>query len=103
MTASKPVATTQVVAAAKDIPLGAVLTSADLTSMTVGGTPPKGAILKPEDAIGRGVITEIFQGEPILDSHLAGLAPAADWRPRFRRACERARCEWMRWWACRDS
>jgi pilus assembly protein CpaB len=84
------VATTKVVAAAKDIPLGAVLTSADLSSMTVGGTPPKGAILKPEDAVGRGVITEIFQGEPILDSHLSslgsggGLAPTI---PQGMRAC----------------
>jgi pilus assembly protein CpaB len=90
ISASKPVATTKVVAAAKDIPLGAVLTSADLSSMTVGGTPPKGAILKPEDAVGRGVITEIFQGEPILDSHLAGLGSGgglAPTIPQGMRAC----------------
>jgi len=90
MTASKPVSTTQVVAAAKDIPLGAVLTTGDLTTMTLGGAPPKGAILKPEDAIGRGVITQIAQGEPILDSQLAslgsggGLAPTI---PPGMRAC----------------
>ena len=90
MTASKPVATTRVVAAAKDIPLGAVLTTADLTTMTVAGAPPKGAILKPEDAIGRGVITEISQGEPILDSHLAGLGSGgglAPTIPQGMRAC----------------
>ncbi len=90
MTASKPVATTRVVAAAKDIPLGAVLTTADLTTMTVAGAPPKGAILKPEDAIGRGVITEISQGEPILESHLAGLGSGgglAPTIPQGMRAC----------------
>ena len=90
MTASKPVSTTRVVAAAKDIPLGAVLTTADLTTMTVGGTPPKGALLKPEDAIGRGVITQIVQGEPILDSQLAGLGSGgglAPTIPQGMRAC----------------
>ncbi|MGB6745560.1 MAG: Flp pilus assembly protein CpaB [Terracidiphilus sp.] len=69
--ASKPVSTTRVVAAASDIKLGTVLTASDLTTAQLGGTPPKGAILKPEDAIGRGVISNIYQGEPILDSRLA--------------------------------
>jgi pilus assembly protein CpaB len=90
MNASKPVATTRVVAAAKDIPLGAVLTTADLTTMTLAGTPPKGAILKQEDAIGRGVITQISQGEPILDSQLAGLGSGgglAPTIPQGMRAC----------------
>jgi pilus assembly protein CpaB len=87
---SKPVSTTRVVAAAKDIPLGAVLTTADLTTMTLGGTPPKGAILKQEDAVGRGVITQISQGEPILDSQLAGLGSGgglAPTIPQGMRAC----------------
>jgi pilus assembly protein CpaB len=87
---SKPVETTRVVAAAKDIPLGAVLTSADLTTMSIAGTLPKGVLMKPEDAIGRGAITQIYQGEPILESHLAilgsggGLAPTI---PSGMRAC----------------
>jgi pilus assembly protein CpaB len=90
VTAAKPVATTRVVAAAKDIPLGAVLTTADLTTLTMAGAPPKGAILKPEDAIGRGVVTEIYQGEAILDSHLAGLGSGgglAPTIPQGMRAC----------------
>ncbi len=68
---SKPVATTKVVAAATDIKLGTVLTSSDLTTTEIAGTVPKGAILKPDEAIGRGVIADIYQGEPILDSRLA--------------------------------
>lgn len=90
LTAAKPVATTNVVAAAKNIPLGAVLTTADLTTMTIAGTPPKGAITKPEDAIGRGVVADIYQGEPILASRLSGpgagggLAPTI---PQGMRAC----------------
>jgi pilus assembly protein CpaB len=70
--ASKPAASTKIVAAAKDIPLGSVLTADDLTSMNVSGAAPKGAILRNEDAVGRGVVSQIYQGEPILESHLAG-------------------------------
>jgi len=71
LVASKPIPTTKVVAAAADIKLGTVLTASDLTTTQIAGTPPKGAILKPEDAIGRGVISNIYQGEPIVDSRLA--------------------------------
>jgi len=88
--AAKPVETTKVVAAAKDIPLGAVLTKEDLTTITVAGGPPKGAILKPDDAIGRGVISEIYQGEPILESRLAGLGSGGGLAPTIpdgMRAC----------------
>jgi pilus assembly protein CpaB len=68
--ASQP-STTKVVAAAADIPLGTVLTNANLTTVDIAGTMPKGAILKPENAIGRGVVSNIYQGEPILESRLA--------------------------------
>lgn len=71
LVASKPVATTRVVAAATDIKLGTVLTAADLTTTQIAGETPKGAILKPEQAIGRGAISNIYQGEPILESRLA--------------------------------
>jgi pilus assembly protein CpaB len=69
--ASKPVATTRVVAAATDIKLGTVLAASDLTTTEIAGTPPKGALLKPENAVGRGVISAIYQGEPIVESRLA--------------------------------
>jgi pilus assembly protein CpaB len=63
--------TTKVVAAAADIPLGTVLTAANLTTVDIAGSMPKGALLKPESAIGRGVVANIYQGEPILESRLA--------------------------------
>ena len=64
-------ATTRVVSAAADIPLGSVLAASNLSTTEIAGPLPKGAILKREDAIGRGVIADIAQGEPILDSRLA--------------------------------
>jgi pilus assembly protein CpaB len=63
--------TKRIVAAASDIKLGTVLTASNLTTMEVTGTPPAGALLKPESAIGRGVVSDLYQGEPIIESRLA--------------------------------
>lgn len=62
---------TRVVAAAANVPLGSILQSKDLSSMEIAGPLPKGVILKPQDAVGRGVISALYAGEPILDSRLA--------------------------------
>ena len=71
MSAAKPVVTTKVVAAATDIQLGAVLAAKDLTTTEIQGPLPKGVFLKPEELVGRGVISPLYQGEPILESRLA--------------------------------
>jgi pilus assembly protein CpaB len=63
--------TTHVVAAATDIKLGSVLRDGDLTTIEITGTLPKGAILRKEDVIGRGVLSNLYLGEPILESRLA--------------------------------
>src|ERR1700689_1845796 len=62
---------TRVVAAARDIKLGSVLSNADLTTIDIAGSLPQGAILKPSDALGRGVLSNLYLGEPILNSRLA--------------------------------
>jgi pilus assembly protein CpaB len=69
--AVKPVPAIRVVTAASDIKLGAVLAASDLSSTEITGPLPKGAILNSHDAIGRGVISDLYQGEPILESLLA--------------------------------
>jgi pilus assembly protein CpaB len=81
MAASKPVATASVISAARDIPLGTVLQASDLSTMTIAGSAPKGAILKPEQAIGRGVVSQIYQGQPIVDGQLAGLGSGGGLAP----------------------
>ena len=68
---ARQAATTRVVSAAADIKLGTILTASNLTTTEIAGALPKGAILKPENAIGRGVVADISQGEPILESRLA--------------------------------
>jgi pilus assembly protein CpaB len=62
--------TTRVVAAAGDIKLGTVIAATNLTTIDLGSAP-KGAITDPKVAIGRGVISDLYQGEPILESRLA--------------------------------
>jgi pilus assembly protein CpaB len=62
---------TRVVVAATDIKLGTVLRDIDLSTTEISGPLPKGAIVKRQDAIGRGVISDIYQDEPVLESRLA--------------------------------
>lgn len=68
---AKKSTTIRIVAAAGDIKLGTILTAANLTTVEVAGPLPKGAILKPADAIGRGVISDLYQGEPVIEERLA--------------------------------
>jgi pilus assembly protein CpaB len=69
--ASKPEPSTRVVAAAREIKIGTVLSAPDLTTIQIMGTAPKTAILDAKNAIGRGVTSTIYAGEPILDDRLA--------------------------------
>ncbi len=69
--ANHKASSTRIVAASGDIKLGTVLSSSNLTTIEIAGTLPKGAILKPESVIGRGVMADLYQGEPILESRLA--------------------------------
>jgi pilus assembly protein CpaB len=82
--------TTRVIAASADVKLGTILTAQNITTTEIAGAVPKGALLKPEDAIGRGVISDLYQGEPILDNRLApkgsGGGLAANIKPGMR-AC----------------
>jgi pilus assembly protein CpaB len=90
LAANKPVTTTKILGAATDLKLGTVIAANNLTTIDIAGSAPKGAIIDPKDAIGRGVISEVYEGEPLLDSRLApkgsggGLAATI---PEGMRAC----------------
>jgi pilus assembly protein CpaB len=73
VTANKPVASTRIVAAAEDIKIGSVLTANKLTTIQIQGTAPKGSFAEKDlnSLVNRGVIANLYQGEPILDSRLA--------------------------------
>ncbi len=92
MSTQQQAPTTSIVAAATDLKLGTVLSQADLGVIKIAGSLPKGAVPEQQrlSLVGRGVVSEIAQGEPILDSNLAaagsggGLAATI---PEGMRAC----------------
>jgi pilus assembly protein CpaB len=57
--------------AARSLGRGDLIKEADIKVADWGGTVPQGAIMKAEDAIGRGVIEPIYVGEPIVESRIA--------------------------------
>jgi len=71
MSAQEQSASTQVVAATRDIDVGALLSPTDVSLVNWTGTPPPGAILKVEDAVGRATLDPVFDKEPLFDARLA--------------------------------
>ncbi len=69
--APKPVATTEITVAARNLEFGTLIRDADLTTAAWPGSVPQLAVTKKEDVVGRGVISAIYQGEPILETRLA--------------------------------
>ena len=71
MQANARPSTTPVVIAARDLEIGTLMKDGDFKLGGVAGVPPKGAVLKTDGLIGRGVVSMIYQGEPLLESRLA--------------------------------
>ena len=79
----------KLILAAKDLAPGTLIRDADLRLGDWTGSLPEGAIQKKEDIVGRGVISPIFGGEPMVESRLApkgGGAGLAALIPRGMRA-----------------
>jgi pilus assembly protein CpaB len=60
-----------IVVAFRDLEIGTLIRDADLTTAEWVGTPPKGALVSKDAVLGRGVVSQIYQGEPILETRLA--------------------------------
>jgi pilus assembly protein CpaB len=82
--------TNPIIVAAHNLEVGAIIREADLTTGAWLGALPKGAIVSKDAAVGRGVVSAVYQGEPVWDSRLAPLGAggglAATIRPGMR-AC----------------
>ena len=62
----------QVAVAARDLPLGAILSAADVHMIDwLGAAVPPGYLRSPQDAVGRGLITSVKANEMLLDTRLA--------------------------------
>ncbi len=67
----------QLVVAARDLPNGTLIKDLDVKLVDWSGTMPPQAVLKVEDAVGRGVIANIYNGEPLLETRLAAKGAGA--------------------------
>ncbi len=72
-----PVVTGKLVVASHDLQVGALLHDADVTEISWAGAVPGRALRTRQDALGRGVITPIYSGEPILEKRLAAKGAGA--------------------------
>jgi len=75
--ANQTAATNRVLVATHNLENGALIKEADVKMTDWGGPVPMGAILKAEDALGRGVVSQIYENEPILDTRLAAKGAGA--------------------------
>jgi pilus assembly protein CpaB len=65
------VPTSHVLVATRTLEVGDLITSADVKLGDLAGPPLAGALAKPEDAVNRGVVERIYEGEPIVEGRLA--------------------------------
>jgi pilus assembly protein CpaB len=72
-----PVATNVLVVASHDLQVGVLIHDSDLQEMPWSAPIPEQAIKTVPDAAGRGVIANIYRGEPILSGRLASRGAGA--------------------------
>jgi pilus assembly protein CpaB len=70
-------ATSQVLVASRNLPVGTLISDGDLRTAEWSGSLPANSLLKKEDALGRGVVASIYEGEPLLDARLAAKGAGA--------------------------
>ncbi len=63
--------------AARNLGSGELIKDADVKIADWNGPAPPGALLKPEDAVGRGVVESIYQGEAIVEARIAARGAGA--------------------------
>jgi pilus assembly protein CpaB len=73
----QPVATNLLVVASHDLQVGVLIHDSDLEAVPWSGPIPEQAIKTLPDAAGRGVIANIYRGEPILSGRLASRGAGA--------------------------
>ncbi len=67
----KPQQTVQLVVAARDLVVGTLIHSGDTKMAAWAGSLPAGSALKRDGFLNRGVISSIYEGEPLTENRLA--------------------------------
>jgi pilus assembly protein CpaB len=71
MIANGTPASNRIVVAARNLPIGAIVRDTDLSSANWSGALPKGFAISGKELIGRGVMSPIYEGEPVTENRLA--------------------------------
>ncbi|RPI20117.1 MAG: Flp pilus assembly protein CpaB, partial [Acidobacteriales bacterium] len=69
--------TAQVILASRNLPVGTLIGELDVKSGEWSGPLPANAVVKKENAIGRGVLATVYSGEPLVESRLAARGAGA--------------------------
>jgi pilus assembly protein CpaB len=69
--------TAQIMVAARSLPVGTMIGEMDIKMGAWSGPLPVNAVTKKEEAVGRGVVANIYEGEPLLESRLAAKGAGA--------------------------
>jgi len=69
--------TSKVATAARDLPIGTLIKPTDINTTEIVGDLPKDVILTPEAAVGRGVVSTLYEGEPLMGKRLAAVGSGA--------------------------
>ena len=77
MKANSGKGTATIIVAARDLEVGTLLKAEDLRAAELVGEPPKGVLLKIENAVGRGLVSPIYSGEPVSEKRLARVGSGA--------------------------
>jgi pilus assembly protein CpaB len=67
------VGTSQVVVAKRNLEIGTIVKPGDVGMAPWVGAVPKGVVTLEKDALERGVVSTVYEGEPILETRLASL------------------------------
>lgn len=71
LAANKVVTNTKVVVATHNLASGDLIKDVDVKIADWNGPVPQGAIVKTEDALNRGVLEPIYQGEPLVENRVS--------------------------------
>ena len=77
MSATATPATTQIIVAARTLPVGTMIGDMDVKLGAWSGALPAQALSRKEDVVGRGVIQNIVEGLPVVESYLAAKGAGA--------------------------
>jgi pilus assembly protein CpaB len=62
---------THIIVAARNLEIGTLISTNDVKAGDWVGPLPNGVALKPETVVGRGVVSALYEGEPIFENRLA--------------------------------